>query len=682
MNPKTMCSRLMSLGIPKTASHQLVVQIGEWEKHSGVEWTVERLKEVKLLYLHRLEGKPYTPKQWIKLKGGIPSGPLKVLFREKKNFSKALTALLSYSVYVSATVTPTQRKKFLESMESTDETGLNSRIHPVKPSVHREISRPPTLVEYCTSLKKRGPSEKGTRPEMEVEQMFLHGAMSNAVRMIVASDEDIFRRVIPTDIFFQVEPHPRSDVTKHTLGRISAIQEPGYKLRAVANPSRVLQAALEPLKRDLESVLRSFSTDFTFNQEKALPLIQGWLKQRRTVYSVDLSDATNLFPWPLQRELLQEQFTHPESRRLIEIMDQCATGPWHNTLGGDPVCHFTRGQPLGLGPSFFTFALSHNTLLQGICERRGIEPRFCVLGDDVVIADPHLHRIYRETLRNLGCKVSPSKTFKSKNFAEFAGYVILADRVGKGFKWRMISDHSFASACTNLGKSTMSLLTKEQRAVAAFLGPIPKPLGGFGWSDGRSLDQFFANSKNDALITALISRNSEVRTVMFRNLNADLLRFISNVSSFQTDSLASLLMSDESWRQLTVSDWIQIDPSLLRDGPRFAIGTLDEGRTLPQLQGYYPIVERDGDPRPSVLGILKSIADASIEQPAFMTRCSYKAADACLRDSNLFGYENVMRDAMRLQHRRAQDRMNPNSSNGPSKDGNLKKGHGEQGFSM
>jgi len=228
----------------------------------------------------------------------------------------------------------------------------------------------------------------------------------------------------------------------------------------------------------------------------------------------------------------------------------------------------------------------------------------------------------------------------------------------------------------------MSLLTKEQRAVAAFLGPIPKPLGGFGWSDGRSLDQFFANSKNDALITALISRNSEVRTVMFRNLNADLLRFISNVSSFQTDSLASLLMSDESWRQLTVSDWIQIDPSLLRDGPRYAIGTLDEGRTLPQLKGYYPIIERDGDPRPSVLGILRSIADASVEQPAFMTKCSYKAADACMRDSNLFGYENVMRDAMRLQHRRAQDRMNPNSSNGPSKDGNLKKGHGEQGFSM
>jgi len=671
----------MSLGLSKTASHQLVVQIGEWEKHSGIEWTVERLKEVKLLYLHRLEGKPYTPKQWIKLKGGIPSGPLRVLFREKKNFSKALTALASYSVYISSNVTEAQRKKFLESMESPDETGMNSRLRAVRTPLAVKPSDPPTLVEYCTSLKKRGPSEKGTCPEMDVVQMFLHGARSNAVRMVVAEHEDIFRRVAPTDIFFNVEPYPRSEIRRHTLGRISAIQEPGYKLRAVANPSRILQCALEPLKRELEPVLRSFPTDFTFDQEKALPMIQDWLKQGRTVYSVDLSDATNLFPWPLQRELLEDIFEHPEMRKLISIMDMCATGVWENTLGGNPTCQFLRGQPLGLGPSFFTFAYSHNTLLQGICERRGIEPRFCVLGDDVVIADNTLHRIYRETLRNLGCKVSPSKTFKSKRFAEFAGYSILANRLGKSYKWRMISDHSFASACTNLGKSTMSLLTKEQRKVAEFLGPLPKAFGGFGWSDGRTLDQLFDSAIGDPLIMALIHRNSEKRAVMFRNLDADLRNFITSVSSYQTDSLASRLMSGESWRQLTVPDFIDIDPSRLKAGPLFEMGTLEEGRSLPRLKGYYPVIERDGDPRPSVLAIIKSIADAMVIEPIFLTKYRKSVMKIGLRSFDSKEYEKPWNRIATVMVQEEAKSMR-NLVNPPSKEVKDKREHRDKGISM
>lgn len=625
MNSKTMCSRLMSLGIPKAASHQLVVQIGHWVKHSGEEWTVERLKEVKLIYLHQLAGSTYTPKHWIKLRGGIPTGALRPLFRSKKNLSKVLTALMAYSAYVSSKVTAKQREKFLSSMQSEDETGLWSTIRRVKPVSSKPPSRPPTIVEYCTSRVKRGPSEKGTAPEMDRVQMFLHGAMSDAVRMVVARHEDIFSRVIPIDMFFNVEPHPRREIRRHTLGRISAIQEPGFKLRAVANPSRVLQSALEPLKEALKPILRSFSTDFTFDQGSAVPIVQNWLQQGREVYSVDLSDATNLFPWHLQRELLKDSFTDPEMRQLISIMDDCATGPWENSLGGEPVCRFTRGQPLGLGPSFYTFAFAHNTLLQGICDAKGIEPRFCVLGDDVVIADRNLHRIYRATLNNLGCKVSLSKTFRSKEFAEFAGYSITKDRVGKGFKWRVVSNHSFYDAVANLGKCALPMLSKKQRRVAQFLGPIPKSLGGLGWSDGRTLDQFLASPIAEPSIMAMLDRSSKKTAVVYRNLDADLQKFTSEVSRYQTASFAEELMDGRSWRQLRVPDFIDIDPHLLQAGPSFKVYDLTKAQLSgeeppPSIPGYYPVIEREGDPRPNAFSLffgiteqLKSILQATNE---------------------------------------------------------------------
>jgi hypothetical protein len=39
------------------------------------------------------------------------------------------------------------------------------------------------------------------------------------------------------------------------IGKIGFIQEPGYKLRAVANPNRVYQLSLEPMAEQLQRVL-------------------------------------------------------------------------------------------------------------------------------------------------------------------------------------------------------------------------------------------------------------------------------------------------------------------------------------------------------------------------------------------------------------------------------------------
>lgn len=618
---QSVCSRFMALGVTKTASHQLVVQLEKWNVHNGEEWTVNRLKEIKLMYLHKIAGQPYNPKVWIaKGKDGLPKGAIRPLFSlSRKNFSKVLTAFQSYSAYVAERPTINQKKKFFDSMTSSDQRGLTTTLVPVFGQYNGKIPRTPTVLEYSTSPNKRAPHPKGrTGPETDHLEVTRHAMLSECLRTLITKSTNrvVFDKIIPVTLSWKylVDFKDPMNEIGNNLGHISGIQEPGYKLRAIANPSRILQCALEPLKVALGRFLRAnVPTDCTFDQQRAIPIVQSWLKSRRTVYSVDLSDATNLFPWPLQRELLKDTFPQPEFQKLIEIMDFAATGPWLSRLRGYPeIVRFTRGQPLGLGPSFFTFALAHNTLLQGICEMHGIEPRFLVLGDDVVIADSKLNRIYRATLRNLGCKVSESKTIESKVLAEFAGTIVMADRAGHGYKWRQMSDYSFIEAARNLGKSSLGMMNPEQRAVTNLLAPLPKWAGGIGWSDGRKISDLSSPIYDYAVMHMV---NKEEQTPMlYRDLVSDAADFIHSIcyANPSGGDIVERLFADVVVRdnKIVLSSLIRssrLNDVKIQPMPKFII--VDQGVTPPHR--YYPVAARVGDPRPSILPLIRTIASLS-----------------------------------------------------------------------
>jgi hypothetical protein len=78
-------------------------------------------------------------------------------------------------------------------------------------------------------------------------------------------------------------------------GKISFIQEPGYKLRSVANPLRIHQMALKPFGDAIYDHVRSLPWDCTHDQTKAHPYIQAQLSAGETAHSVDLSNATDFF---------------------------------------------------------------------------------------------------------------------------------------------------------------------------------------------------------------------------------------------------------------------------------------------------------------------------------------------------------------------------------------------------
>nr|QIS88020.1 MAG: RNA-dependent RNA polymerase [de Lozier virus] len=616
-NRNTMCGRLMSLGVPKTMASQAIDLVDKWQQCSGPEWTVMHLKDIKAYYIHQLAGKEYVPNTWLSTCGGHVKGPLGAIVRRLsfKKLSRTLTALNSYTAFISPKVTQKQEQKFFGSMQSEDETGLDSRLRILpKPRVDLIPGRPPTLLEYCTGTQ-RGPSADGkTTFERDAFAMFLHSAKSQAVRNVISRHEDYFRRVVPTDLLFNIEPNPGYTGVHHTLGVISGIQEPGYKLRAVANPDRTIQAALEPLKQVIGEALRDLPRDFTYNQRAGAELAQSWLQRGRVVHSVDLSDATNLFPWALQKDLLLHTF--PNCTELIHIMDECCTGEWRAKQGNqDVTVRFTRGQPLGLGPSFFAFAFTHNTLLEGICEKHKIKDRpYAILGDDVIISNDRLHKVYRDTLRNLGCKISESKCISSDVLCEFAGMVITKDTIADSYKWRMISDQSLLPMLQVFGKSGLALLTKQQRKTVLSIADFPKPYGP-GWSDGKSLSSFLRTPQGHLFLTMLIWEKE--RPMLVRDLISDLRTLCSKASYSSIPSLAEKYMPDTAWRQAvndlsTFMDLPEIDrdhgvhpkEKVYLPGPDLSVPMVD--RYLSK-EGYYaPFANRSGDPRRPMIEVYKN----------------------------------------------------------------------------
>lgn len=522
MKTRQLCVRLRALGIPKQQADQIISLVTKWTSCSGPEWTVNRLKSLKLEYVTRLAGKPVLAPNFSRNREGLPKGVWSWLLkqRSKRACFKVINTLMVYSSLTSPEITLQQREKFFGSMESRDQTGLHSRLKNIRRiRVTEPLNSKPFLLE-CVSPEKSAPSCLGPSIS-KADSLGQLVYFSQSVPSVEAYFRypQVFKPVVPEALFRHLQGTlswhldiPQRLEAVESIGKIGFIQEPGYKLRAVANPNAVWQAALAPLKKliltDLE---RNFPTDCTHDQMSGILDIQAWLRQGKECYSVDLSDATNLMPRSLQMDVLRTRylFTWPDnissrvpflgpfshygsSRKqqqfseLVDAFEFASAAKWYyrETDGSLRTARFTRGQPLGLGPSFPTFALTHNIILEGLCEKVGCKPvnTFRVLGDDVVISDGEVHRLYRETLKNLGCKVSESKTIQSTVLAEFAGRVITSDHIIPAYKWRRVLGENFLDIAKNYGMQSRRLLSREQRLIVDLISEVPEEIGGFGWN--------------------------------------------------------------------------------------------------------------------------------------------------------------------------------------------------------
>lgn len=632
MNAATTCAKLMSLGAPKETASNVVKTLEKWITNNGVEWTIDHLKDMKQVFLGKLAGVPVTTKTWVKLRpDGYPAGPMLSTFLRQKTVTprrvtQALTILTSYSMYFAPQCTPRQKEKFFGSMTSTDKTGMTSKLRIVPrtiPYVSSPFQKLRPFMAQCISDTRRapGPNLKSC-PESDYLSVLRHALDSDSISSIIGQFPKISERVLPqrdyTDRYMMERFTPdrkRKSKLLDNYGSISGIQEPGFKLRAVANPSRIIQAMLEPLKDLVMDHLKTLPTDHTHDQMAAIPKVQEMLRSGEVVHSVDLSDATNLFPLPLQVDLLRKM-CHKDYFEFIQVFELVSKGNWLTHLNGAPeLVKFSRGQPLGLGPSFGVFALAHNTLLEGLCMKHRLNPvdHFVVLGDDVVIRGDKLNRLYRESLCNFGCKISESKTISSTRLAEFAGVVITRDYIAKGYKWRDVSDHSFMDMAKALGPKVMGFLHPWQRDFVKTMGPIHRDLGGLGWSSGEPLHLMWANSPISEAIVNLIGSKGELeKLVLFRDLIPEAVRVIRALQPIRPEftrrySEDDTLLKGEVSRIWPAKMFMLADDLRSRGvlRPQYVITAKPDKVTESMALWARPL----SDPRPSSLSLIQSIID-------------------------------------------------------------------------
>jgi hypothetical protein len=251
---------------------------------------------------------------------------------------------------------------------------------------------------------------------------------------------------------------------------IPLTKDGGWKVRWIASPYRLHQMALKPLGKRLYDVLRSLPWDCTFNQDKAIPILQEQLRKGTTVHSVDLKDATDQFPLNFQLSLLRQFCSGPMWQKSLDLFRDLSRSKW---IWSGKELRWQKGQPMGLYPSFPSLAVSHGLLLKHLCPSE----EFLILGDDVVIWNTAAYQKYMSTLHSWNVPVSKNKCISSNCICEFAGAVITADSVFRNFKWKTIDDENFLDMMRQFGKRYERALTWRQRRVYRAVADLQPPLG-------------------------------------------------------------------------------------------------------------------------------------------------------------------------------------------------------------
>lgn len=496
--------RSSALGIPRSISTPFKKLIWLWISNSGVEWTVDRLKAIKLDLIHKKAGLPPVS-VWIgksrrtgKFSGMIGSLETFMLTSDKC-FSKGLQLLQCYTLFFAPVITDKQKDKALTAIQSTqltfEQTELaNQLVHKGwllngQPHIGK-LAHPSPLECMIPSTSKtaRAPLPGKTVPEIQgiidsVSYLYdtfegnthLNRYYNSHYKYVLKNIESRIGNDYGHFIYDSGFPTESKFNGSLLAGKISLLQEGGYKLRYVSNPGRIFQCVLKPLQTALDSFNKTSAWDCTHDQSKAFPIIRECLAQNKMVHCIDLTGATDYFPLSTQEHLLRLMCDSED----INLFSDLSKASWE--FPGVGQVHWTRGQPLGLNPSFAAFALTHGHLLLGLLNRP-FNDEFFVLGDDVVILDDKLASSYYSFMEFIGSPISYHKCLSSTKLAEFGGKLLTDKTVIPQFKWKEVSDDSFIDLARNLGHQSICMFRPRQISVLKELAIVPEFFGGLGWN--------------------------------------------------------------------------------------------------------------------------------------------------------------------------------------------------------
>jgi len=227
--------------------------------------------------------------------------------------------------------------------------------------------------------------------------------------------------------YLAISPSKRVRATANQTpgtGRLSLKYEAAGKVRVFAIVDIFTQSALQPLHDYLFNLLAKVDSDATFDQEGS---VKAFAEKHRlnSIYSFDLSSATDLIPVELTERVLKYQIGGQAARWRNLIVGRSFLLP----EGGE--IRYTRGQPMGALSSWAALATTHHWLVQYAAWRIGQFPftDYLILGDDVTIAGQPVADSYQEVCKAFSVPINNkgivSLSSDQDSLTNFANQIIL-----------------------------------------------------------------------------------------------------------------------------------------------------------------------------------------------------------------------------------------------------------------
>lgn len=204
-----------------------------------------------------------------------------------------------------------------------------------------------------------------------------------------------------------------------SLRRITFVKAPEGKARVIAILDWWSQTVLKSIHNWSFDQLRALKTDATFNQGSFLEI----LPKVGPYFSFDLTGATDRFPVAIQKAFMSKVLGEERASAWHSILcDEEFLVGWTNEY-----VKYSVGQPMGAYSSWSIFSLCHHLIVQYSAElvlNRTNFKDYCILGDDIVIANEKVARSYEAVITSLGVQIDKTKSLVSKDTYEFAKRII------------------------------------------------------------------------------------------------------------------------------------------------------------------------------------------------------------------------------------------------------------------
>jgi hypothetical protein len=522
------CQHISTIIDDRRRTPGLIAEVQRWMYASGPEWTVLRLKSLKnatIQYLATQQDKAKalrkfpTPKWVARDNRGFPKGAIGTYIRDHvdgspREIGKVLSLLNVYTAFVSQTVTRKQEVKFLEAIAGPVPVGQKKAV--INLFTESRSFMAEDLVDWIKlfqtnyretfSFAGLNSSKPSLYPQFRDAKEWHPWVLSLIESTMVTGPWTSILEKMGVPII------PGAQMTPH-VGRITVLQEKGFKARVIAMPVAGAQVAFKPLHIALNAILRRIPEDCTHDQLAGVRWAEEELRLGKTVHAVDLSSATDNFPVDFQISLLK-LLGYQHADKFLQM----AKSQWSSDYGN---LTYTKGQPMGLYGSFSLFALSHHFLIRMIERSLGKVNTYRILGDDIVISDNCVVRLYRQWLSALSVPISVEKCVTSDLITEFAGNVITPNgvipTVKSPTKGRWIPVQSFINYARVTGKITrMTSVPKQYRALAIALASLPHYYGGAGVNpQGLPLESRL-NSFEEALARTTIPMSRDIRWTLLK----------------------------------------------------------------------------------------------------------------------------------------------------------------------